>query len=456
LASTWQEYLKDHFDDHVDELKEYLRIPSISALPAHQTDVRHAADWIADKLRWAGFPVVEMLPTERNPVVFAHWHVDDSQPTALIYGHYDVQPPDPLDLWESPPFEPTIRDGRLYARGSSDDKGNSYAPVKAIEALARTEGKPPINIKVFFEGEEEIGSPSMPPVIKQYRDKLACDFVISADGSMYAADQPSLTVSSKGLGACQVNLKTAATDLHSGVYGGTVPNAARAAVQLAATFHDAHNRVAVEGFYDRVRDLTPDEREEIARVPFDEDAFKRGIGISALVGEEGWSPLERMWARPTLDINGLWSGFQGDGVKTVTPNEAHIKITCRLVADQDPYEIVDLIEKHVQKHCPPGATVSVERHAGRARPFTISRNNPALVTAGEVLFEMYGVEPIIERTGGTIPVAEMFQTELGAEMITFSWGLSENGMHAPNESYRLVDFERAREGYCRYLHALKR
>jgi acetylornithine deacetylase/succinyl-diaminopimelate desuccinylase-like protein len=456
MAFEWRKHLNENFDIHVEELKEYLRIPSISALPDHSADVAAAADWIANKLREAGFPHVEKIPTERNPVVFAHWHVDDNQPIAMIYGHYDVQPPDPLELWETPPFEPTERNGRLYARGASDDKGNSFATVKAMEALHKTEGQPPINVKVFFEGEEEIGSPSMAPVIREHKDKFACDFVISADGGMHSADQPSVTVSSKGIAACQVNLKTATTDLHSGVHGANVPNAVRAMVKLASTFHDDSGRVAVEGFYDRVRELTGQDREEIAAVPYSEDAYKESVGVSELWGEEGFTANERAWARPTLDLNGIWGGFQGDGIKTVTPNEAHVKITCRLVPDQDPNDIVELIAKHCETHSPPGTSVEVEPFPGKAFPFVIERDHPALKSAMEVLEDMYDKDVYVTRVGGTVPVAELFQRELGADMVFFSWGLPDNGMHAPNESYRLEDFKRMREGYCRYLHALRR
>jgi acetylornithine deacetylase/succinyl-diaminopimelate desuccinylase-like protein len=456
VAADWQTYLKDHLDEHLEELKEYLRIPSISALPAHDNDVRAAAEWIEAKLRDAGFPHVELIPTDRNPIVYAHWHVDDNQPTAMIYGHYDVQPPDPLELWETPPFEPTVRGDRLYARGASDDKGNSFATVKAIKALHETEGGPPINIKIFFEGEEEIGSPSMAPVIKEHKDKLSCDFIISADGSMYGADKPSLTIASKGLAACQINVKTAATDLHSGVHGANVPNAVQALVQLAGTFHDEHRHIAIDGFYDKVVELTEQDKSDFGKVYFDEEGYKEMVGISTLVGEDGYTPGERAGGRPTLDMNGIWGGFQGDGVKTVTPNEAHLKVTCRLVPDQDPNEIVELIVKHCEKHCPPGATVTVDPFPGQAFPFNVDREHPALKTAQEVLEDMYDREAIIQRMGGTVPVAELFQRELKSDMIFFSWGLPDNGMHAPNESYRLVDFDRMREGYCRYLKALRR
>ncbi|ACM06649.1 dipeptidase [Thermomicrobium roseum] len=454
LVQRCDRYLAEHEAEHLQALGDLLRIPSVSALPQHQADVQRAAEWVAARLRAIGVPEVRLLETERNPIVFGHWPVDPSLPTALVYGHYDVQPPDPLELWETPPFEPTLRDGRLYARGASDDKGNLFAALCGIEALVRIIGHPPINLKFFFEGEEEIGSPSMAAAIRQYRELLACDVVISADGGMYGHDQPSLTLSSKGICACQVDLRTAATDMHSGQYGAVIANAVQTLVQLAATFHTPDGRVAVAGFYDKVRELSPEERAEIAAVPFDPDEFLANVGAKALWGEPGYTPLERAWARPTLDLNGFWGGFQGEGIKTVTPCEAHLKITCRLVPDQDPEEILDLIERHVQAHCPPWAEVRVTRFPGSARPFAIRRDHPALAAAREVLRELYGKEPLMTRVGGTIPVAELFQRELGADMLFFAWGMPDNRVHAPNESYRLEDFRTMARAYVRLLPRL--
>ncbi len=454
MPEAWEEYLSKTEQSDLDALKEFLRIPSISALPEHDADVRRAADWISNKLREAGVPEVELLPTGRNPIVFGNWHVDDNQPTAMIYGHYDVQPPDPLDLWNSPPFEPVVEGDLLFARGSTDDKGNAFATVNAIAALKATQGKPKINLKFFFEGEEEIGSPSLPKFVHEQRDRLACDWVISADGDMYAADIPSLTMSSKGLAACQVDLRTAGTDMHSGMYGAAMPNAVQHLVQLAATFHTPDGRVAVEGFYDKVNDLTPQERADIAEVPFDEEAYRDSTGAPALWGEPGYSPLERAWGRPTLDLNGFWGGFQGQGTKTVTPAEAHVKVTCRLVPDQNPEEILDLIEQHIQKHCPKSAEVSMQRFAGSARPFSISKENTALKTAANVLGDLYDRDPLYVRTGGTVPVAEIFQQELGADMIFYAFGGPDSRVHAPNESFHLSAFKMARRAYCAYLNAL--
>ncbi|MGH9176118.1 MAG: dipeptidase, partial [Vicinamibacterales bacterium] len=419
---AWEGYLEEHHDQHLSELFDLLRIPSVSALPDHRDDVRRAAEWVADALRAVGVPTVEIMPTAGNPVVYGEWTVAPSKPTALIYGHYDVQPPDPLELWESPPFEPTIRDGLIYARGASDDKGNLFLPIKALEALVQTQGEPPINLKFTIEGEEEVGSPNLPVFIRAHKDLLACDVVLCADGGMFSADTPSIATASKGICACQVNIRTTNSDLHSGQYGASAPNAVQAAVQLAATLHTPEGRVAIAGFYDTVRDLTEQERREFAEAPFSEEEYKRDLGVDELWGEPGYTPVERNWARPTCDINGFWGGFQGEGIKTVTPREAHFKLTCRLVANQEPGAILELIERHVAAHCPPGATVTVDRFPGSARPFSIRRDHPVLVAAEETLGDLYDRDPYVIRAGGTLPVAETYQTELGADLIFYSFG----------------------------------
>jgi acetylornithine deacetylase/succinyl-diaminopimelate desuccinylase-like protein len=453
---TWEALLEREQDRYLAEFFEFLRIPSVSALPAHQPDIERAAAWTADRLRRAGVPEVEILPTGGKPLVWGRWHVADDQPTALIYAHYDVQPPDPLALWTTPPFEPAIRDGRIYARGAADDKNGVLQTILAAEALARTQGKPPINLIFFFEGEEEIGSPSVAPFISAARDRLACDWVISADGLMWAPGQPSLTVSTKGMAACEIHLRTANTDMHSGVYGAFVGNAAQAIAHLVASLHTPDGRVAVAGFYDRVREPTAEERAEAARVPFDDGAVRKSLDSPAFWGEPGYTPLERSWLRPTLDVNGIWGGFQGDGKKTVTPSEAHAKITCRLVPDQDPGEILDLIERHVAAHTPTGAAATFVRQSGSARPFAISRDNPALVKAGATLKHLTGQDPLIIRLGGTLPIAEVFQQELGAEMVFYGFGSMDCNAHAPNEWIRIEDFHLGVRAYCAYLSALAR
>lgn len=455
-TAAWSAHLDGRRDGHFQELLELLRIPSISTDPAHADDVAAAADWVARRLRAAGVPEVDIVQTSGHPHVVARWHAAPGKPTVLIYGHFDVQPVDPIELWETPPFEPTIRDGDLYARGAADMKGNLVTVIQAVEALARADGAPPVNLTFLFEGEEEIGSPTLPGLVAAERGKLACDVALSADGGMGGPRLPVLLVALKGICGMQIDVTTSSTDLHSGSYGAAAPNAVQALVQLAATFHTADGRVAVEGFYDAVRELTEEERAEIAAVPTSDDEFMREAGIHGLWGEPGYSVLERRWARPTLDMNGIHGGFQGDGVKTVTPAQAHLKITCRLVVDQDPAQILDLLERHVEKHAPAGVRVSVDRAGTRAMPYAIRRGNPALTTLGEVLTEVYGVAPVVARSGGSVPVTEVFQRELGVDTVTLGFGMPGSRAHAPNEWYPVEQFDFARRTYAAYLEALGR
>jgi acetylornithine deacetylase/succinyl-diaminopimelate desuccinylase-like protein len=448
-------YLAEHEERHRAELLDFLSISSISALPEHRSDMERAAEWVAARLRTAGVPEVELLanPVGGPPVVFARWPAGEDKPTALIYAHYDVQPVDPLDLWESPPFAPAIRDGAIYARGASDDKGMLFATIAAVEALAATGSLPDLNLAFCFEGAEESFSVGLPELIRAERERFRCDVVVSADGTMYARDRLSLTVSTKGGCGLGLDLRTAGGDLHSGLYGATVPNAAQAIARLLATFHDTGGRVAVEGFYDDVRELTTEERAELAAAPFAPDAYLSDLGASAFWGEPGYTPLERAGARPTVDVVGIGSGFTGEGLKTVTPCRATAKITCRLVADQEPETILDLLERHVERHRPPGATLAIERFPG-AYPFEIRRDHPGLQAAREVLREMGGQEPLVQRIGGTLPIAAIFQRELGADMVFFAWEMPDARFHAPNEFLRLDDFRAACRGYCRYLPRL--
>ena len=454
VPQSCETYLRDHDAQQLAQLYDFLRIPSVSSLPEHAADVRSAAEWVAARLRALGAREVALLPTAGNPVVYGQWPAPEGAPTAILYGHYDVQPPDPLDLWTTPPFEPTERDGRLYARGAADDKGNMFAPLAAIEALLATAGALPIGIKCLFEGEEEIGSPSLPALVRANRELLRADFALCADGGMWGPDQPSLTIASKGIAAAQIDLRTANTDLHSGGHGAAVPNAVEALARLVTTLHNDDGRVQVPGFYEPVRDLVAAERAEIEAIPFDEESYRKELGLAALWGDPEYSPLERRWARPTIDLNGIWGGFTGEGLKTVTPKEAHAKITCRLVPHQEPGAILDAIEAHLQQHCPPGATVTLRRFDGAARPFAVSADHPAFATARDVLRELYGKEPLITRAGGTLPLAETLQSELGADMIFFSWGMPGDNVHAPNESFLLDAFMMSRRAYCAVLPAL--
>ncbi|MBA2470511.1 MAG: dipeptidase [Chloroflexia bacterium] len=454
-TADWKALLAAREDDHLQELVDLLRIPSVSTDPARASDVTATAGVVKNRLLTAGVPVVDIMPTPLHPVVIGEWLVGQDKPTVLIYGHYDVQPEEPVELWETPAFEPAIRDGKIYARGSSDMKGNLLTAIQGVEAVAAANGgQPPVNVKFIFEGEEEIGSPNLREVVRNNRERLAADAVLSADGGQFGSDTPSLTVGLKGLGGCQVNLRTANTDLHSGMFGAKVPNAVQAMVQLAATFHDKDGRIAVAGFYDPVVDLTDEERAEIALVAEDDEALKTTLGIDSLWGEPGWTAREREWGRPTLDLNGIWGGFQGDGIKTVTPSEAHLKVTCRLVPNQTPEGVVDLIRTHVERHRPPGSMVEVVRLPGSATPFAVDRSNPVHKAAEAVLTELFGKPPVITRSGGTIPATGIFQDELGIDTVGYAWAMPGSGAHAPNEWYRVEDYFRGRVAYAALLEHL--
>jgi len=447
-------YLRNARDRHLEHLMAFLRIPSVSALPAHQRDIADAAAWLADRLRDSGAPDVRLLPTAGNPVVYGHWHVGDGRPTVLIYGHYDVQPVDPVAEWESPPFEPAIRDGCVFARGATDDKGALYIALAGLDAVRELAGTPAVNLKFLFEGEEEIGSPHLQSFIHEQRERLRADLTVSADGSMWDAETPSISIGNRGLAAMQIDVRGARTDLHSGSYGGAVPNPIHALAALLAGMHDPHGRVSVRGFYDAVRTPTSSERQQIAQVPFDEEALRVQLGVRALPGEPEYTPLERTWIRPTLEVNGVWGGFQGDGIKTVLPAEAHAKITCRLVPDQDPDQVIGAIRQHVHHHTPAGVETSLTPFEGKARPYLMPPDHPALAAAARALRDVYGRDPIWVRTGGTLPVADLVKSELGTWLVFFAFGELDNRAHAPNEFLRLQSFDRGARAYVRLFEEL--
>ena len=451
---TWETYLVEHQSQHQDELLQFLSIPSISSLPTHAADVQRAAQWVADRLTMAGLEHVQILATGGHPVVYGEWLHAPEKPTVLIYGHFDTQPVDPLELWMYPPFAPTIIEDRVYARGASDDKGNMFTPILGVEALLKTEGTLPVNVKFFLEGQEEIGSPQLPAFIAKHRDLLACDLVLSADGGQYSEDQPSLMLSAKGLAAVQIDVRGPKGDLHSGLYGGAVPNPIHALVALLASLRSPEGTILVEGFYDSVLPLSEADRAAIAALPFDSHQYQEKVGVTALLAEPGYTSQEHLAARPTLEINGIWGGFQGEGVKTVLPAEAHAKITCRLVVDQHPATIVELIARHVEKHTPPGVQVTVRPLPGTAQPYLISADHWGNRAATDVLEELYGKAPYQRRTGGSIPVCELFLTHLGAYTVGFAFGLEDEQIHAPNEFYRLSSFRRGPIAYCKMLHRL--
>jgi acetylornithine deacetylase/succinyl-diaminopimelate desuccinylase-like protein len=451
---AWKEYFEDNGSRYLEELCDFLRIPSISSLPEHADDVRHAADWVADRLNVAGIEAVQVLPTGGHPVVYGQWLHAPGGPTILIYGHFDTQPVDPLGLWSHPPFEPVIKDDRIYARGASDDKGNMLAPILAVEAMLKTQGKLPVNLKFFFEGQEEIGSPDLPDFISSRRDLLACDLILSADGGQWEKDQPALVIGRRGLCALQIDMKSAAGDVHSGTYGGTFLNPIHALAHLIDSMRSPAGRIIVDGFYDDVQALSDAEREQIARVPYDENVYMRELGLKQLAGEPGYSTYERAWIRPTLDVNGIWGGFQGEGIKTVIPSEAHAKITCRLVPDQKPDKIVELIAAHVEKHLPAGTAAAVKKLAGTADPYVIPFDHPGNQTARATLKELYGKEPYVTRMGGTIPVSGIFLKYLNAHMVNFAFGLKDENIHAPDEFFRISSFKRSLAAYCMILERL--
>lgn len=447
-------HLATSHDRILAELTEFAAIPSVSTDPAHAADVQAAATWVANALRSAGPFAVRTIATSGNPVVYGEWLGAPGKTTVLVYGHYDVQPPDPLEKWHSPPFVPTLRDGRLYARGVSDDKGPMLIPIKVAQAFFAVTGALPVNIKCMFEGEEEIGSPSLDGFIEQNKTLLAADFVLSADGAMWRVDVPSLTVASRGLAGLELTLTGASKDLHSGRHGGAVANPLHAMARLIATLHDAQGRVAVAGFYDAVRDLSSAERADIAALPFDDRDYLAQVGASATFGEPGYTTLERQWTRPTLEINGMWGGYEGPGSKTVIPSEAHAKITCRLVPNQDPHEVVALVVRHLETHVPAGTRLTVSPGDHGARAYCIPADHFALNAAESALSAVYGVRPLRVRMGGTVPISELFERHMGLDTVFYSFSTADEDFHAPNEFFRLHRLHEGLEAWTRCWETL--
>ena len=440
--TAWQAYIDQNQARFTAELLDFLRIPSISSLSEHMPDVLLAAEWVAERAKTAGMENVVIMETGAHPVVYADWLHAPGKPTILIYGHYDVQPVDPLALWKSPPFEPVIEDDRVYARGASDDKGNMLVPILAVEALLQSEGELPVNLKFFFEGQEEIGSPNLPPFIAAHKEALACDMVLSADGGQWDEDQPALMVGLRGLASVQIDVTGPDHDVHSGMYGGAIQNPIHALTALLASMRAEDGTILVEGFYDDVVPLSPADRKHIAAVPYEEEKIKAQIDVDDLYGEPGYSTMERRWARPTLEVNGIWGGFQGEGVKTVIPSTAHAKISCRLVANQDPAAIIDRITEHVARHALPGVRVTVTPYESIATPYLMPDDHPGNQAAREVHLELYGKEPFYARSGGSIPFCSIFLENLGVYTVNFAFALGDEFQHSPNEFFRLASFRR--------------
>ncbi|RNB84617.1 dipeptidase [Brevibacillus fluminis] len=453
MADTVQydTYFKENRERHLQELQAFLSIPSISSLPSHQADMERAAKWLTTELMAAGMENAIVLQTAGHPVVYAEWLNAPDKPTVLIYGHYDVQPVDPLALWDTPPFEPTIRDEKLYARGATDDKGQLFMHIKAIEALMACRGELPVNIKVCFEGEEEIASPHFEAFVAENQDLLAADVVVISDTPLWEAGQPAIYYGLKGLCGLQIDLRGQKEDLHSGFFGGLVHNPLHAMAQLLASLVAEDGRIAIEGFYDDVKSLSEEEKTAFARIPYDAEATRESLGVESLFGEPEYSALERNWARPTLDINGMWGGFQGEGTKTVIPAEAHAKITCRLVDGQVPERILEKIEQHLQKHKPAGMTVSTSWLPGKASPYSTPVSHPAIQAAARAYIATYGAEPLYTRVGGTIPAVEVFHRLMHLPIVLMGFGMPDENYHAPNEHFYLVNFDTGLRTICCFL-----
>ena len=446
--------LADNEGRYLRELAEFVGIPSVSTDPAHAADVRRAADWVAERLRKAGPIEVETWETPRHPAVFGRWNGAPGARTVLVYGHVDVQPAEPINLWLSPPFVLTERNGRLYGRGVSDDKASMLQPILAAEAFFLSGEKPPVNLRFLFEAEEEIGSVDLPDLVRARRDALACDVVLSADGGMWRPEAPSITVSSRGLAALSFTVRGPRHDLHSGRHGGGVANPLHAAAELVASLHD-DGRVAVEGFYDDVEEIEPALSKALERLTFDEKKYLAEIGAPIGFGERGYSMLARQWYRPTLEVNGFYGGYQGPGGKTVLPSDAHVKLTCRLVPNQRPNDIVAKVRRHLELRCPPGVNVTIEeRHEG-ATAYRVSPDSPAVRAAAETLTEVFGMPPEIVGMGGTVPIVTTFRDVLGVDTVFFSFSTADENIHAPNEFYRPERFRLGLQAWARVWRLLR-
>ena len=449
---AWAEYLRKKETEFIEDLIDFVSIPSISAMDEHFEDVVKAGEWVVERLKRAGIENARVMETETHPVVYADWlHAGEDKPTIMIYGHFDVQPADPHDLWDTPPFEPQIRDGKVFGRGASDDKGNMLAPILAIEAMLQTRGTLPVNIKLFYEGQEEIGSPTLAPFIREHAKLLSADMIFSSDGGQFSEDQPQLIQGLKGLVGCELTVQGPDADKHSGKHGGGIANPIHALSLIIASMKDDEGHITIDGFYDDVIDLSIEDRAAFARVPFDEAAYIAQQGVTDTFGEPEYTTLERLWGRPTLELNGIWGGYQGKGTKTVLPSIAQAKITCRLVADQNPDQIFEHIKAHIERHTPKGVRVDVEKMAASAQPFLSPAGHNASEIAGRVLTEVYGTAPHYVRIGGSIPVMSMLLDTLGVHATVFAFGLDDENIHAPNEFFRLSSFQKSQIAYCKLL-----
>jgi len=443
------DYIQQRREAFIEELKAFVRIPSVSTKSEHKGDVQKAAEWVAAEMQRIGLEHVQILPTGGHPVVYADWLHAPGKPTALIYGHYDVQPPEPLDLWITGPFDPTVRNGELYGRGSVDDKGQVFMHLKALEAHLKTSGRLPVNVKLLIEGEEEIGSPNLDPFILKHLALLKADVVVISDTAMIAKGVPGITHGLRGLIYFQVDVEGTNSDLHSGSFGGSVINPAFALAQMLASLKDRNGRITIPGLYDDVRKLPAEERRALARLPFREKRFQKDIGAPALFGEKGFATLERLWARPTLEINGLYSGFIGEGAKTVLPARAMAKVSMRLVPNQDPAKIARLFTRHMTRICPKTVRMKVTEISGRGMPWLARTDHPAMQALARAIERGFGRKPVYTRTGGTIPVVATFTRQLKVPCLLLGIGLPDENAHAPNEK---LDLDNLHHGMLSAAH----
>ncbi len=433
------DYIESKREDHLNELKEFLRIPSVSAKTENKPDIEKAARWVADKLRAAGLENIEIAPTRMHPLVYGESLRAPGKPTVLFYGHYDVQPAEPLDLWTTPPFDPAVRDGNLYGRGTADDKGQVHIHIKALEALRQTAGKLPINVKVMVEGEEEVGSVSLWDFVRQNRERLKADALVVSDTSMLAKGVPSITYGLRGLNYYQIEITGPMQDLHSGVFGGAVPNPITILAEMIAKLHDKNFRVTVPGFYDRVKQLSPKERKALNALPWEEKEFRKTVGARALCGEKGYTIVERLWIRPTLELNGIWGGYEGEGAKTVIPSKAYAKFSTRLVPNQDPAKIAKLVERHIRKLLPKTVTCKFDL-LSTGKPWVAPYSHPIFQKAIQALESGFGRKASFIREGGSIPFVTQMHDTFNVPCVLMGFGLPDENAHAPDEHIALENY----------------
>lgn len=455
MKPAFEQYLEGNREKHLGELFELLSIPSVSSLSVHKDDTQRTAEWVAESLRQIGMENVSLYPTKGHPVVYGEWLKAEGKPTVLIYGHYDVQPVDPLHLWETDPFEPQIRDEAIFARGASDDKGQTFMHIKALEAILETTGTLPFNFKFIIEGEEEVGSPNLPAFVEEYKELLKADVIVISDTSMMEEDRPTVCYGVRGLAGFQLDVKGPVRDLHSGLYGGAVQNPIHALVEILKSFRSEDGVITVDGFYDRVVPVTDEEREAFRSLNLSAESFQQEVGVKELFGEKGYTHLEQIWVRPTLEINGIYGGFEGEGIKTVLPSEAHAKITCRLVPDQDPDEILALLQDHVNRNTPPGVEVNITLF-DKGAPYVTPFDHPAIQAAGRAFEKVFEVPTSFTRGGGSLPIITTLDDVLKAPIVLMGFGLPTDQVHSPNENFKLKNYDKGLLTICHYWYELEK